>query len=92
MPNPNELERLEQEAAEQADARQGVEITRDKVDRPLPKAEVFDITIDFGPHQAKTSVAATDGNGNLSRLIIAINDSIKPHIKAMLEAEERNHG
>jgi hypothetical protein len=76
MPNPSELER------------------RDLEDRPLPKAEKFEITIDFGPHQAKLEVdgatmSALDDPDKIGR---AIGQDIAPHIKSMLEAEDRNHG
>ena len=63
--------------------------------RPLPKAEKFDITIDFGPHQTKLSIdAATIGGLNTSKggkIARAVGEEIEPHIIAMLEAEERNH-
>jgi hypothetical protein len=93
MPNLNELER---QAVEAADARQGVEIDRSKQDRPLPKAEVFDITINFGPHQAKlkldaATLSALDTVEGDNRLGRAIGIEIEPHIVAMLEAEEKMH-
>lgn len=80
-------DKAKQEAA--ADA----PVERSKQERPLPKAENFDITIDFGPHQAKLSVDGVT-MGALSdpdKIGRAIGQDIAPHIKAMLEAEERNH-
>ena len=60
---------------------------QDQEKRPLPKAETFDITIDFGPHQAKLSVKGD----NAIEVIDEAYREMKPHIEAMLEAEERNH-
>jgi hypothetical protein len=69
---------------------------QDEEKRPLPKAEKFDITIDFGPHQAKLSIDAdTLGGLNTSeggKIARAVGEEIEPHIIAMLAAEERNHG
>jgi hypothetical protein len=68
---------------------------QDQERRPLPKAEKFDITIDFGPHQAKILLdGATLGGLNTSeggKIARAVGDEIEPHIIAMLAAEERNH-
>lgn len=68
---------------------------RDEEKRPLPKAETFEITIDFGPHQAKLSIdGATIGGLNTTeggKIARAVGEEIEPHIIAMLKAEERNH-
>ena len=63
---------------------------RDQEKRPLPKAEKFDITIDFGPHQAKLSIPVEDMRGDKPEFVIG--ERIGHHIEAMLKAEERNHG
>lgn len=59
------------------------------VDRPLPKAEKFEITIDFGPHQAKLSIRPDVGSAD--EIAAWIGKQLEPHIKSMLAAEEKNH-
>ena len=80
MPNPSELERVEQEKAE-------------KRKTELPAPTKFDVTIDFGRHQVKFTVDTEVIAGSDDEAIAHyVAEHIAPHLSEMFKAEERTHG